>query len=231
MALSIYPHGALTLVFSILCIVSSLAHAQTVTVSADDSRISYTGDWVDQDNGGHKFAGDTGCSMSFSFQGSAVSYHSVHNFNGGVARLSVDGDGVTEVDESSGTTKGADPVQAVLYSRQGLDASKTHTLNLQWVGPGSFGGGYVELYSLEYTPGGTTASNSPSAQASPQTTTKVATTTAEGQTVTATATATGAGQTVTQVSSQPNGASQNSATSLDASDLQLPREVARLPGP
>ncbi|KII86033.1 hypothetical protein PLICRDRAFT_31542 [Plicaturopsis crispa FD-325 SS-3] len=166
-------HGrrcSIAVVFAFLCCAFVQADNLNVTVTATDPRIDYTGPWVVQDNGGHTFAGNTSCSMSFSFQGSAIAYHSAHNPNGGVAQLSVDGDNVAVVDESTGTTKGANSTPAVLYSQGGLDASKTHTLTLQWIGPGSLGGGYVELYSLEYTP----ASASSSAASSQSTTTTTA---------------------------------------------------------
>ena len=43
--------------------------AQTTNVTARDPRITYVGDWVDQDNGGHEFTGSVGSSFSFTFQG------------------------------------------------------------------------------------------------------------------------------------------------------------------
>lgn len=46
-----------------------LAQAQNQTVTVRDPRITYIGDWVDQDNGGHKFTGQVGASLSLTFQG------------------------------------------------------------------------------------------------------------------------------------------------------------------
>jgi hypothetical protein len=39
------------------------------TVGSRDSRIIYSGTWIDQDNGGHQFAGDLSASASFTFTG------------------------------------------------------------------------------------------------------------------------------------------------------------------
>lgn len=44
-------------------------NAQITNVTARDPRINYVGNWVDQDNGGHKFTAATGSSLSFTFQG------------------------------------------------------------------------------------------------------------------------------------------------------------------
>lgn len=42
------------------------------SVGAADSQLSYLGTWVDQDNGGHKFTGEKGASVSLSFKGTCA---------------------------------------------------------------------------------------------------------------------------------------------------------------
>lgn len=51
-----------------LLIVSG-ARADNVTVTAGDSQLAYVGTWVDQDNGGHRYTGEQGASVSLTFQG------------------------------------------------------------------------------------------------------------------------------------------------------------------
>jgi hypothetical protein len=62
----------LLLIVLVAC-VSLPSAAQNVTVASRDSRIAYVGNWTDQDDGGHTFAG-TGDSLSFTFQGT----HAMH---------------------------------------------------------------------------------------------------------------------------------------------------------
>lgn len=53
------------------------------------------------------------------------------------------------VDASQNAVEGAEPIPAILYSATGLDGSKEHTFNLSYIGSGSLGGPYVEVYFLE----------------------------------------------------------------------------------
>ena len=45
------------------------AQAVNQSVTCRDPRIQYVGSWIDQDGGGHKYTGDVGASLSFTFQG------------------------------------------------------------------------------------------------------------------------------------------------------------------
>lgn len=60
----------------------------------------------------------------------------------------VDNDSPQDVDQSAHATVGAQPIQAVIFSKEGLNQAQNHTFNLQYVGAGAEGGGYVEIYSL-----------------------------------------------------------------------------------
>ncbi|EIN03729.1 hypothetical protein PUNSTDRAFT_146897, partial [Punctularia strigosozonata HHB-11173 SS5] len=159
----------------ILALLLPSSVAQTVTVSAGDPRITYSGSWSDQDNGGHRFSGNPGDGITFTFQGSSISYLSRHNFNGGVASVSVDGGSSSSVDESAGTTNGEDPVEAVLYTKSGLDGSKQHTFQLTITGVGQYGGSYVEVYGLEFAEGGAISSSTTQAGSGQQTQTQTQT--------------------------------------------------------
>jgi hypothetical protein len=63
--------------------------------------------------------------------------------------VGVDGNATT-VDASAGTSVGQAPVPAILFARDGLDGTRSHTFNLAFLSPGSLGGAYLELYYLEY---------------------------------------------------------------------------------
>lgn len=141
------------------CYVAASAQAQQdFNVTSRDPRISYVGQWVDQDNGGHKFTGSVGSSFSFTFQGTAVYWHATADPNGGVASAVVYDDQTSYsnpiksaiVDASSGTTRDSNPVLTTLFSATGLSPSRHSTLNVSYIGPGSLGGPYVEIYTIEY---------------------------------------------------------------------------------
>jgi hypothetical protein len=63
--------------------------------------------------------------------------------------ISVDSaEGIT-VDQAYGTTKdGPKDDGAVLFSRQGLDGTKEHTIQVSWAGEGSLGGGYLGIFGF-----------------------------------------------------------------------------------
>ncbi|TDL26707.1 hypothetical protein BD410DRAFT_836544 [Rickenella mellea] len=130
----------------------------------NDPRINYVGTWVDQSAEGHKFTTSSGASLSFTFQGTAVYYHTMLNARGALANFWVDNDPPASLDSSSGTTAGnfnAQPV--VLFSKTNLDPSKSHTLNVAYQGSGGLGGAYLEIYYIEFTPADP-ANNQPPAQ-------------------------------------------------------------------
>ena len=149
-------------------IVTRLYHsvcAQTTNVTALDPRISYVGDWVEQNSGGHKFTVSQGSSFSFTFQGmlsythvcnllmtvvlgSTISWYSVKEPNGGVASVSVDMGNQQLVDASAGTSLGDDPIEMILFSQTDLDPSKEHTITVSYSGTGALGGPYVDIYLL-----------------------------------------------------------------------------------
>ena len=67
-----HRHGkcvCLVLIVYLMAIHSYQVSAQSTNVTARDPRITYVGDWVDQNGGGHKFTGSRGSSFSFTFQG------------------------------------------------------------------------------------------------------------------------------------------------------------------
>lgn len=142
-------------------------NAQITNVTARDPRIKYVGNWVDQDNGGHKFTAATGSSLSFTFQGmaapiyslrlsfvdlsiqgSSILWYSSKDPNGGVASVYVDQENLEIIDASVGTESTDKPILEVLFSRSNLDPSKEHTFNISYVGPGALGGPYVTIYLL-----------------------------------------------------------------------------------
>lgn len=148
---------------------ASRAQGANVTVTADNALINYVGSWIVQDDGGHKYASGPGCSLSLTFQGTAIYWNSAHNPNGGIGRVSVDGEDSTDVDESVGTEVGEASVEATLWGKTGLDGSVNHTFELVYVGAGQLGGGYLEIYSLAYTADDTTESSVSSSSSSPAT--------------------------------------------------------------
>ena len=141
--------------------------AQSTNVTARDPRITYVGDWVDQDNGGHEFTGSVGSSFSFTFQGmlrkteptdfvaefeialgTAISWYSSKDPKGGVADVFVDSDGPSVIDASAGTSVNDNPVTIVMFTKSNLDPSQEHTINVSYVGSGALGGPYVTIYLL-----------------------------------------------------------------------------------
>lgn len=84
------------------------------------------------------------------FVGTAIYWNSAHNPNGGIGRVSVDGEDPVDVDESVGTEVGEASVEATLWGKTGLDGSVNHTFELAYVGAGQLGGGYLEIYSLAF---------------------------------------------------------------------------------
>jgi hypothetical protein len=82
--------------------------------------------------------------------GTAVYWHSVVDPRGAVGRVTLDGGTPIDVDESANATSpNADVVPAVFFAREGLDGSKTHTLNLSYVMAGKLGGPYFSVYFIE----------------------------------------------------------------------------------
>ncbi|CCM04382.1 uncharacterized protein FIBRA_06557 [Fibroporia radiculosa] len=134
-----------------------------VTVLAEDPQIVYTGGWINQENGEYFYANGPGSSLSFSFTGTAVYYHSVINPNGGVASIVLDNDSPSLVDESENAYKGEAPIPAVLWSKTDLDGEKNHSLSVSYVGGGVLGGSYVEFYYLQYTSSGSETNEAGSA--------------------------------------------------------------------
>ncbi|EPQ54253.1 hypothetical protein GLOTRDRAFT_94582 [Gloeophyllum trabeum ATCC 11539] len=146
------------------CYVAASAQAQQdFNVTSRDPRISYVGQWVDQDNGGHKFTGSVGSSFSFTFQGMSIRYFAglqcaKRNGYRNCASAVVYDDQTSYsnpiksaiVDASSGTTRDSNPVLTTLFSATGLSPSRHSTLNVSYIGPGSLGGPYVEIYTIEY---------------------------------------------------------------------------------
>jgi hypothetical protein len=140
------------------------------TVGSRDPRITYTGTWLDQDNGGHQMTGAPDAAASFSFTGphpfvyaphaltctrtgSAVYFLSAHNWNGANATVSVDGGASTIIDEAAGTKVNDTVVaDAVLFARTGLDGTKEHTIQVAYAGAGSLAGVYLEVYGFTYVP-------------------------------------------------------------------------------
>ena len=138
----------------ILTLLARTGHAQTSTnqsISAIDPRIAYTGDWVQQDGGGHVFTGST-ASFAVNFTGTAVYWYSRRLYDGASVAVRLDDDDVAFIDLSAGTSENdtRTAVIEVLYEREGLDASERHFLNVSWSGPGGNGvGNYLENYRVE----------------------------------------------------------------------------------
>ncbi|KZT09416.1 uncharacterized protein LAESUDRAFT_810453 [Laetiporus sulphureus 93-53] len=151
---------------------------QNVAVDADSPFIDFQGIWFDEfgDNGpGHTvYAASTGSSFTFTFIGSAIYYHSVINPNAGQASITLDSGDATIVDESVDAHKGEESTPAILWYKTGLNPSESHTMSLSYVGSGELGGGYVELYYLEYTEGGTSSATVPSSTGEANATASVA---------------------------------------------------------
>ncbi|TDL26704.1 hypothetical protein BD410DRAFT_895325 [Rickenella mellea] len=164
------PSRRLSLLLHFLSFVLPLfATPVNQTVTSRDPRIFYTGVWVDQDQGGHQYTVTAGSSLSFTFQGTAVYYHTATTINGGIASFFIDGSLMAQLDQSSGAISGnTTVVPTILFSITGLDSQKNHTIDATYVGPGASGGPYIDFYYLEYTldddtsAGGNTNSNTTS---------------------------------------------------------------------
>ncbi|KAL5498650.1 hypothetical protein ACEPAH_2005 [Sanghuangporus vaninii] len=143
--------SALLLVFFV-----GSVRTQTVTnqtVSAIDPRITYVGDWVVQDDGGHVFIRTAG-SFAFNFTGTAVYWYSRRLYDGAIAAVRLDDDDTVYIDLSAGTSENdTRPLTGeVLYDKEGLDGNQNHYLNISWNGPGGNAvGSYLENFRIQFT--------------------------------------------------------------------------------
>ncbi|KAL5521645.1 hypothetical protein ACEPAF_2393 [Sanghuangporus sanghuang] len=143
--------SALLLVFFV-----GSARTQTVTnqtVSAIDPRITYVGDWVVQDDGGHVFIRTAG-SFALNFTGTAVYWYSRRLYDGAIAAARLDDGDTVYIDTSAGTSENdTRPLTGeVLYDKEGLDGNQNHYLNISWTGPGGNGiGSYLESFRIQFT--------------------------------------------------------------------------------
>jgi hypothetical protein len=69
------------------------------------------------------------------------------NPNGGKILVSVDGEQTT-IDASANTTRDDVATPATLFTKTSLDNSKEHTIRIEYGGPGSLGGPYLEVYGF-----------------------------------------------------------------------------------
>lgn len=89
------------------------------------------------------------------FTGTAIYYHATVNPLAAAMLASIDGGPTTPIDGSSNAVPSASPIPAILFAQTGLDPTKTHNLNVTYLGAGSEGGVYGEIYTLEYVFGQT----------------------------------------------------------------------------
>ncbi|KAF9813479.1 hypothetical protein IEO21_05586 [Rhodonia placenta] len=142
---------------------ASRAQGGNVTVTADNALINYVGSWIVQDDGGHKYASGPGCSLSLTFQGTAIYWNSAHNPNGGIGRVSVDGEDPVDVDESVGTEVGEASVEATLWGKTGLDGSVNHTFELAYTADDTTGSSVSSSSSSPATSPAASPATSPAA--------------------------------------------------------------------
>ncbi|KAL5514318.1 hypothetical protein ACEPAG_2406 [Sanghuangporus baumii] len=143
--------SALFLVFFVGSVRTQTAANQTVT--AIDPRITYVGEWVQQDDGGHVFIGTTG-SFALNFTGTAVYWYSRRLYDGAVAAVRLDDDDTVYIDLSAGTSENDTRTLTaeVLYEKEDLDGNQIHYLNISWNGPGGNGvGSYLENFRIQFT--------------------------------------------------------------------------------
>ncbi|KZP33960.1 hypothetical protein FIBSPDRAFT_810481 [Athelia psychrophila] len=126
--------------------------AQNVTVLTDDPRMHFDGTWVVQGSGEWEFTATVGSFVSMSFPGTAIYYHAAYNPRCGLVQVSIDGDSGVTIDASAGlTSQNATPIPAILFSQTGLEPGQNHTINITFLGVGSLGGSYLEMWNLTYT--------------------------------------------------------------------------------
>ena len=143
-------HCTLLSVTLLLVILPTLVRSQAsnTTVSAEDSPINYVGSgWTS--SAGHMFTHEAG-SFSFDFTGSAIYWFSRRLYDGALATVTLDDSSVT-VDTSSGMSENSPRVVSALFSRTGLDSSRSHRLTVTWAGVGGNGvGQFLENWQLVY---------------------------------------------------------------------------------
>ncbi|KAL5476833.1 hypothetical protein ACEPAI_3019 [Sanghuangporus weigelae] len=144
------------LLSALLLVFVGSVRTQTVanqTVTAIDPRITYVGEWVEQDDGGHVFSRTTG-SFALNFTGTAVYWYSRRLYDGAIAAVRLDEDDTVYIDLSAGTSENdtRPSTGEVLYEREGLDGNQNHYLNISWNGPGGNGvGSYLENFRIQFT--------------------------------------------------------------------------------
>ncbi|OCB87639.1 hypothetical protein A7U60_g5164 [Sanghuangporus baumii] len=159
-----FPLSATSLLFIFPTLVRSQASNQTVL--APDSSIDYAGSgWTE--SAGHMFTNDDAASFSLDFTGSAVYWYSRKLYDGATTTVTLDGSSVT-LDLSDGMSQDSSSVEAVVFSRSGLDASQSHRFTVTSEGLGSNGvGSVLENWQIVYTVG-TTSSTTTTTSSSPR---------------------------------------------------------------
>ncbi|KAL5513386.1 hypothetical protein ACEPAH_3785 [Sanghuangporus vaninii] len=158
-----FPLSVTLLLFIFPTLVRSQASNQTA--SATDSSISYVGSgWTE--SAGHMFTNDDAASFSLDFTGSAVYWYSRKLYDGATTTVTLDGSSAT-LDLSDGMSQNSPSVEAVVFSRSGLDASQSHRFTVALEGLGSNGvGSVLENWQIVYTVG-TTSSPTTTTSSSP----------------------------------------------------------------
>jgi hypothetical protein len=105
-----------------------------VTYQQTDYRLTYLGIWSPSttryaSGGGFYFAGQRGCSMTATFQGTSITVFGKMGPQYGLAKISLDGGAKRTVDFYSSYAR----YQQKVYSSSGL-ASGNHTLSIEWTG-------------------------------------------------------------------------------------------------
>ncbi|KAL5492622.1 hypothetical protein ACEPAI_4069 [Sanghuangporus weigelae] len=159
----LYPLSVTSLLLIFPTLIRSQASNQTVL--APDSSIDYVGSgWTE--SSGHMFTNDA-ASFSLDFTGSAIYWYSRKLYDGATTTVTLDGSSAT-LDLSDGMSQNSPRVEAVVFSRSGLDASQSHRFTVASEGPGSNGIGTVlENWQIVYTVG-TTSSPTTTTTSSPR---------------------------------------------------------------
>lgn len=136
------------------------AMAQNLTVTTQDSRVQFEGNWTVQESGyyislllrlghlhlSHFLVSSPFSSLSHSFirqciAGTAIYWHATQNPRCGIAN-------VIAVDVSSGTETTTDPIPAILFAKSGLSSGKNHIIDITFVAVGELNGPYLEFYNF-----------------------------------------------------------------------------------
>jgi hypothetical protein len=75
-------------------------------------------------------------------------WHANLNPNCEIGNVTVDDDSGVQIGASIGTSQNDSAIPAVLFSRTGLQAGVSHSINITFFAHGSLGGPYMEVYNF-----------------------------------------------------------------------------------